>query len=88
LTAKDKEFEYCNYNEYMRSSKPASTTPRPRNGSRREGLRAVRIWIPDFDAADFRAEAHRQSLAVAKSAGQREDQNFVDAISEPISGAE
>jgi Protein of unknown function (DUF3018) len=73
----------------MRTSKPrARKTGGPRNGSRREGLRAVRIWIPDLDANSFRAEAHRQSAAVAASAGERENQNFVDAISDRVSEAE
>jgi hypothetical protein len=34
----------------------------------------------------FRSEAHRQSLAVALSEGENEDQNFIDAVSDP-SGA-
>jgi len=63
----------------------APKAPRPRNGSRREGLRAVRIWIPDFDESSFRAEAHRQSLAVANTAGERENQSFIDAISDRVS---
>ena len=33
-------------------------------------------------ALDFRAEAHRQSLVVARSAQAQEDQEFVDAISD------
>jgi len=65
----------------MRTSKStAPKTPRPRSDSRRKGLRRVQIWIPDLDAVSLRAEAHRQSLAVATSAAQREDQDFVDAI--------
>jgi hypothetical protein len=49
--------------------------------SRREGLRLVRVWIPDIDQRSFRAEAHRQSLAVATSADEKENQDFIDAIS-------
>jgi hypothetical protein len=45
------------------------------------GLRPVRIWVPDVNSPEFRAEAHRQSLAVAMSAQESEDQAFIDAIS-------
>jgi hypothetical protein len=55
--------------------------PRQPSRSRREGLRPVRIWVPDFDARSFREEAHRQSLAVASSPGEKEDRDFIDAIS-------
>jgi len=68
----------------MRTPKP--TTPdrkAPRQGSRtrREGLRPVRVWLPDIDSRTFRAEAHRQSLAIAASAAEKENQDFIDAIS-------
>jgi hypothetical protein len=55
--------------------------PRQPSRSRREGLRPVRIWVSDFDSRSFREEAHRQSLAVASSPGEKEDQDFIDAIS-------
>lgn len=78
-----------NYNGVMRTSKStARKTAGSRNGSGREGLRAARIWIPDLDANSFRVEAHRQSAAVAMSAGEREEQNCVDAISDRVSEAE
>jgi hypothetical protein len=37
--------------------------------------------VPDVRASEFVAEAHRQSLAVAISAHEADDQAFVDAIS-------
>jgi hypothetical protein len=37
--------------------------------------------VPDVRAPEFIAEAHRQSVAIATSEGEREDQGFVDAIS-------
>lgn len=63
-----------------------SAAPRPhrRTDSRRDGLRQVRIWIPDLDDATFRTEAHRQSLAVASSRAEQADQAFVNAISDPL----
>lgn len=49
---------------------------------RRQGLRPIQIWVPDVRSSAFRREAHRQSLAVARSAQAAEDQAFIDAISE------
>jgi hypothetical protein len=49
---------------------------------RKMGLRPVQIWIPDVNSPEFKREAHRQSLLVARSAQEAEDQAFVDAISE------
>jgi hypothetical protein len=48
---------------------------------RRQGLRPVQIWVPDVRAPEFVAEAHQQSLAVAMSENESDDQAFVDAIS-------
>lgn len=45
-------------------------------------LRPVQIWVPDVRAPAFRSQAHRQSLAVAQSAQVRDDQSFIDAISD------
>lgn len=49
---------------------------------RKLGLRPVQIWVPDVRAPSFGAEAHRQSLAVAKSRHARDDQAFIDAASD------
>lgn len=51
---------------------------------RRQGLRPVQIWVPDVRAPEFIAEAHRQSLAIATSEGEADDQAFIDAISVPL----
>lgn len=53
---------------------------------RARGLRPVQIWLPDVRSPEFQAEAHRQSLAVAKSPHAADDQAFVDAISEWTDG--
>ena len=67
----------------MRTPKsPTARRPQTPARSSREGLRPVRIWLPDLDARTFRAEAHRQSLAVATSPHARDDQDFIDAISD------
>ena len=49
---------------------------------REQGLRPIQIWVPDVRSATFRAEAHRQSLAISGSAHTRDDQAFIDAISD------
>jgi len=48
---------------------------------RRQGLRPLQIWVPDVRSAEFREQAHAQSLAVAQSPHAAEDQAFIDAIS-------
>jgi hypothetical protein len=49
---------------------------------RAQGLRPIQIWVPDVRSPSFRARAHRQSLAVARSARAGEDQAFIDAVSD------
>jgi DNA-binding LacI/PurR family transcriptional regulator len=51
---------------------------------RRQGLRPIQIWVPDVDSPEFIAEAHRQSLLIANSPHEAEDQAFVDAVSQDI----
>ena len=53
-----------------------------RDRMRRQGLRPIQIWVPDTRSPDFAAEAHRQSLAVAMSAQEEDDQAFIDSISD------
>jgi len=59
-----------------------------RDRLRQQGLRPIQIWVPDVRASSFRSEAHRQSLAVATSAHTRDDQDFIDAVSELAVGKE
>jgi hypothetical protein len=49
---------------------------------RGQGLRPIQIWVPDVRTRAFKAEAHRQSRAVAESPHARDDQQFIDAVSE------
>lgn len=49
---------------------------------RAQGLRPIQIWVPDTRSPEFAKEAHRQSLAIANSPGEAEDQAFIDSISE------
>jgi hypothetical protein len=48
---------------------------------RQQGLRPIQIWVPDVRSSTFAREAHRQSVAVARSRHARDDQAFIDAIS-------
>jgi hypothetical protein len=48
---------------------------------RAQGLRPIQIWVPDVRTPSFRAAAQRQSLAIANSGQEKEDQDFIDAIS-------
>jgi len=53
-----------------------------RQRMRARGFRSLQIWVTDTRTSAFRNEAHRQSLAVARSPLAHEDQKFVEAISE------
>ena len=69
---------------------PSISKPQPsrikvqehRERLRRQGLRPIQIWVPDVRARSFKSAAHRQSIAVAASAQAREDQAFIDALSD------
>lgn len=45
-------------------------------------LRPLQIWVPNVRSPVFKKEAHRQSLAVAKSPQVQEDQDFIDEVSD------
>jgi len=63
--------------------KPSRTKVRAhRERLRAQGLRPIQIWVPDVRSASFRSEAHRQSAAIAASARAREDQAFIDAVTD------
>ncbi len=64
-----------------RSKSPRDKVRADRKLLRQQGLRPIQIWVPDMCSPSFVAEAHRQSLAVARSPHTKEDQDFVDAAS-------
>jgi DNA-binding LacI/PurR family transcriptional regulator len=51
-----------------------------RERKRKQGLKLVQFWLPDTSSPEFKAEAHRQSLAVANTPHARDDQEFIDSI--------
>jgi hypothetical protein len=64
------------------SAKPSRVKVRQhRERLRAQGLRPIQIWVPDVRSPTFRAEAHRQSAAIAASAHAFDDQAFIDAVS-------
>ena len=65
-----------------RSKRTRDKVKAHRERLRRQGLRPIQVWVPDVRSPAFQAEAHRQSLAVARSAQEREDQDFIDCVSE------
>jgi hypothetical protein len=64
------------------SSKSRDKVRAHRARLRRRGLRPIQIWVPDVRSRTFAREARRQSLLVGSAAPEREDQAFVDAISQ------
>jgi len=64
-----------------RSKRTRDKVKAHRERLRRQGLRPIQVWVPDVRSPAFQAEAHRQSLAVARSAKARGDQGFVDSVS-------
>jgi hypothetical protein len=66
----------------MATSKPSRDRGRTdRVRQRRQGLRRIQIWVPDLRSPALKAQAHRQSLAVAQSTYGDDDQAFIDAAS-------
>ena len=63
------------------SSTPnARKVRRHREKLRAQGLRPIQIWVPDVNDPKFIAEARRQSLAIAQSPHEKEDQAFIDSL--------
>ena len=75
-----------------RTSKPKSAPAKPSRPSSREkvrahrarmrakGLRLHQMWLPDTRTPRFTAQAHRDSLAIANSATEQDDQAFIDSV--------
>ena len=52
------------------------------SATRARGRKLVQFWVPDTRSAAFKAEAKRESLLIAQSPHDADDQAFVDSISE------
>jgi antidote-toxin recognition MazE-like antitoxin len=53
-----------------------------RNALRAAGLRPIQIWVPDVRSKSLAAQAHKQSLAISKSAQEQEDLAFIESIAD------
>jgi hypothetical protein len=49
---------------------------------RAKGMKLVQFWLPDTSSPAFKAQALRESRAMAQSPTEAEDQAFIDSISE------
>jgi len=64
-----------------RSETPAAQRVRAhRQRLRTQGLRPIQIWVLDVRSPEFANQAHLQSVEVACSSHEADDQAFVDAI--------
>jgi hypothetical protein len=52
-----------------------------RKRMRAKGLRLVQMWLPDTRTPEYREQAHRASLAIARSQTEQEEQAFIDSVS-------
>jgi hypothetical protein len=51
-----------------------------RKRMRAKGLRLVQMWLPDTSSPEFTRQAHLDSLAIANSPTEQEDQAFIDSV--------
>jgi len=51
-----------------------------RKRMRAKGMRLVQMWLPDTSSPEFAQQAHLDSLAIANSPTEQEDQAFIDSI--------
>jgi Protein of unknown function (DUF3018) len=65
------------------SSTPTAIRVRAhRERLRAQGLRPIQIWVPDVRSPQFAEQAHHQSLAIASSRQEADDQAFIDALAD------
>lgn len=65
------------------SSSPTAIRVRAhRQRLREQGLRPIQIWVPDVRSPQFAEQAHQQSLAIASSRHDADDQAFIDALAD------
>ena len=60
----------------------AQRVQKHRNALRAAGLRPIQIWVPDVRSKRFATQARRQSLAIARSAQEKDDLVFIESISD------
>lgn len=63
-----------------KAASSAAKVRKHRARMRAQGLRPVQFWVPDVRSKAFAEEAHRQSLLIAQSEYEKDDQAFVDSL--------
>jgi hypothetical protein len=53
---------------------------RYRSNKRRQGMRLLRIWVPDPCAPGFAAEARRQAELINSAPDEHDTMDFIEAI--------
>jgi hypothetical protein len=53
-----------------------------RQSLRAAGLRPIQIWVPDVRSKSFALQARRQSLAIARSAQEKDDLAFIESVAD------
>ena len=55
-----------------------------RDRMRQRGYRQITLWVPDVTSPEFKAEAHRQSLLIANSPYEEENQRFIEDLTDDL----
>ena len=53
-----------------------------RERMRRRGMKLIQIWVPDPKSPYFFAEARRQARLIANSPQEKDDQAFIDSVTD------
>ena len=63
-------------------SNVARRVQKHRQSLRAAGLRPIQIWVPDVRSKSFAVQARRQSLAIARSAQEKDDLAFIESVAD------
>jgi hypothetical protein len=63
-------------------SNVAHRVQKHRQSPRAAGLRQIQIWVPDVRSKSFAVQARRQSLAIARSAQEKDDLAFIESVAD------
>jgi hypothetical protein len=63
-------------------SNVARRVQKHRQSLRAAGLRPIQIWVPDVRSKRFAVQARRQSLAIARSAQEKDDLAFIESVAD------
>ena len=66
---------------------PSSKFARYRAAKKRQGLKLLRIWVPDINAPGFAEEVARQAAIINAAPDSAELMDFIDAATADVLGA-